>query len=140
MEHRPDFQRSLRDTECPLHVPELLVVVVDLVGRKVGVGPIALETIPDLVLLYLVLVDADRDSGTDAEELVVPAFVDVGFGQGSLCVSLSEALYTLVPVVLVLPRTVLRVTYDEAVAVAIRDIVEDARLVRRGQNEVLHSA
>ena len=33
---------------------------------------------------------------------------------------------------LVLPRTVLRVTYDEAVAVAIRDIVENARLVRRG--------
>lgn len=102
-------------------------------GRPEGLcWSYSLETIPDLVLLYLVLVDADRDSGTDAEELVVPAFVDVGFGQGSLCVSLSEALYTLVPVVLVLPRTVLRVTYDEAVAVAIRDIVEDARLVRRG--------
>ncbi len=43
VDHRPDFQRSLRNTECPLHVPELLAVVVDLVGRKVCVGPIALR-------------------------------------------------------------------------------------------------
>ena len=103
VEHRPDFQHSLRDAECPLHIPELLIVLVDLVSRKICVRPVTLEPVPDLVFLHLGLVDADRDSGTDAEELVAPASVDASFGQGPLRISLSEAVYTLIPVVLILP-------------------------------------
>ena len=118
-----ELERLLKVSGCPYSIDNVL---------RIAEVIVTLEPVPDLVLLYLGIVNADSYSGADAEELVVPSFVDVRFGQGPLRISLSQAFYTLVPVVLVLPCAFLRVAYDETVAVAIRDVVEDSRLVWGG--------
>ena len=89
VEHRSHLKCSFADSEGPFHNPKTVIPGYDLFHWQISVRDIALQTVPEHILFYLVLVDGHGDVPADVEELVVAALVHVLLRKCALGVGLA---------------------------------------------------
>ena len=88
VENRSCLEFSLRHAERPLHHPQAVIPGDDAAGVEVGVGDVALQSVPATVFRNLVLHDGDIHVLAYLKELVVASAVDIFLGQAAAAVSL----------------------------------------------------
>lgn len=81
MEYRAHLKTALADSECTLYYPETVILVDNVLGVEVGVGDIALQTVPFLVFGNPLAADGDLHILAYLKKLVVATLVNFVLGE-----------------------------------------------------------
>jgi hypothetical protein len=91
MEHRTKFQNPFGNTECPLYLPQLAVLTVNVFYRHRSIGNVTLQSVQFLILFGFVIVNFNVNIIRYFQKLVITPFVDFIFRYRARFVLFFEA-------------------------------------------------
>ena len=123
VEDGPHFKISLADPECPFDYPKAMILVYNILCVEVGIGDIALQSVPSFVFGNPLTADGDLHVLAYLKELVVAPLVDFVLGEFSRPVRLLKPRHAFGPVLRIVGCPGLGIAHDESVAVVLPPLV-----------------